>query len=520
MKSRFVRQSLLAATVITISTSILSRLFGYVREAAVAGYFGTSATLDTFVIAFTVPELISFVVFAALPIALIPFLRRSGNEGGQDTPGLFWGGAIAFGVTFAVFSVLIYLFRDSILLWIAPTLDGERLAQGHRIISILAWFVFFRGMEAYFRGWLFASKHFLVPATSSIIINLIILTAIYSLYGTLNILSLAYGWLIGSAVLFLYNGCFACHIVRPMWRSRSGLSAAATLLRLTAVIAVVESIALIYPVVDRLFATRLLGEGQISALRYALFLIHIPTGIFVVSFSLASFPWISDLTVDEELQRLVVLYKRSIRLLLFAMMLVALGVVVFANEILFVAFKRGAFDLLSLELTAPTLTCYALGIVFYSVYLFQMRFYYAHGLYSRLTLLLVSLLALKIGMSALLIGPMEHNGLALATSIAWFCGCVIMTLDLGKRLNISIRELFLPVLQKISISLFCVFLVWQVMLHFWPHDSHGSLWLAFVRLSTMAMVGITTYGVMGNWLKLPEASMLLEYVRTRFAGRK
>jgi putative peptidoglycan lipid II flippase len=483
----------------------------------VAGYFGTSATLDTFIVAFTVPEIISFVVFAALPISLVPFLRRLENDRGQEVSGLFWGGAIAFGVTFAIISLLIYHLRGSILFWIAPTLDGVQSAQGDRIISILAWFVFFRGMESYFRGWLFARKHFLVPATSSIVINFIILAAIYLLYGKLNILSLAYGWLIGSAVLFLYNGSFACRIVRPVWQPGSGLFAAVTLLRVTAVIALIESIALVYPVVDRLFASRLLGEGQISALRYALFLIHIPTGIFVVAFSLATFPWISDLSVDEEQQRLVDLYQRSVRLLLFVMMPVALGVVVFANEILLVAFKRGAFDLSSLELTAPTLMYYALGIVFYSIYLFQMRFYYAHALYLRLTIFLLSLLALKIGMSAVLIGPMEHNGLALATSIAWFSGFTIMTLHLGNRLRISIRELFIPALPRMMVALFCVLPVWLVLIRFWPHDPHDSLWLAFVRLTTMAIIGLTTYGVLGKWLKLPEVDMMLEHVRARLA---
>jgi putative peptidoglycan lipid II flippase len=53
----------MAATLITIGGNILGRLFGFGREAVIAGYFGTSAILDTFILAFTLPELLGMVFF-------------------------------------------------------------------------------------------------------------------------------------------------------------------------------------------------------------------------------------------------------------------------------------------------------------------------------------------------------------------------------------------------------------------------------------------------------------------------
>ena len=120
MASRFLRQSLLAASVISIGTNILGRVLGYVREAAVAGCFGTGADFDTFILAFTVPELVTFIVFAALPMALIPIVRMREASGVAGQSSLFWGGLVLFGSLFAVLSLCAYLFKDNLLLEVSP----------------------------------------------------------------------------------------------------------------------------------------------------------------------------------------------------------------------------------------------------------------------------------------------------------------------------------------------------------------------------------------------------------------
>ena len=140
---------------VTIGTTILSRVFGFAREAVIANLFGTTATLDIFIIAFTIPELITFITFAALPPALIPSLRKSTESGPDRESDIFWNGLFSFVVIFGLLTGLIYVFRSHLMLWLAPTLTAQQLADGERLVTIVAPFVFFRGMEAYFRSWLF-----------------------------------------------------------------------------------------------------------------------------------------------------------------------------------------------------------------------------------------------------------------------------------------------------------------------------------------------------------------------------
>ncbi len=518
MTSKFVRQSLMAASLVTIGTSILSRFFGYAREAVIASYFGTSATLDLFILAFTIPELITFISYAALPTALIPSLRRANVSNRDQESVFFWSGLINMSLLFGGLALLVYLVRGSILNLLAPTLEHDAVTQGRHLMAILAGLIFFRGMESYFRSWLFEKKHFVVPATSTIVLNIVILTTLLGFHGRLEIEALAYGWLMAAIVLFAYNGFFAFLFVKPKIRGRAAPAPISILMKATISIAIVESIALIYPVVDRYLAARFLGEGQIAALRYATFLIHIPTGMFIVAFSQASFPWVSDLSVPDQIERLRKLYTESMRLIFFVMGLVAVGVIIYTNEVVTVAFQRGAFDATSQILTSGPLMYFALGIVFYSIYFFQMKFYYARGAVGRLVRILIGMLAIKIILSLLLVKPMEQNGLALATAFTWFCGAIFMTADLSRTIKVSLRELVFPSLPKVLFCLLVTALFWIGLGKVWIGPPSESLLQLLLRLAGIGVSGIVVYLAMAWILKLPELKQTLDRVLRKFSG--
>ena len=508
----------MAASVVTVGISVLSRFFGYTREALIASYFGTSANLDLFILAFTIPELITFISYAAIPTALIPSLRRSGAKTEDEQSAFFWGGLVNFLMFFGALTAVAYLFRGTILALLAPTLDGEALKQGRHLMAILSGVIFFRGMECYFRGWLFEKKHFIVPATSTILLNIVVISTLFGLHGRLEIEALAYAWLFAAIALFLFNGIFAFILIKPKTRGVAASPPIGILMRATFSIAVVEIIALIYPVVDRYLAAKFLGEGQIAALRYATFLVHIPTSMFIVAFSAATFPWISDLSVPGQADRLRKLYRESIRLIIFVMGMVATGIIIFPSEIVKVAFQRGAFDLTSLNLTSSPLMFFALGIVFYSVYLFQMKFYYARSAIRKLFRILVGMLLIKIVLSLILVKPMEQNGLALATAVTWLFGAVFMTIDLGRAIKITARELFFPSLPKLLICIGFVALFWLGAGWLWPPQPDEALLNLFLHMAAIGVAGIAVYLGIAWLLKVSELKQMVERIQRKLRG--
>jgi len=517
MIPRLGRQTLVAASLVTIGTNVAGRVLGYAREAMIAGYFGTSATLDIFLLAFTIPELITFVAFAAIPTALIPSLKKFSSDQSADDGIILSTSLVLFLLLFGGIAALLYLFRGPILYGFAPELSAEGRQTGERLLAIVSPFVFFRGMEAFFRSWLFERKQFIVPAISGMIVNVVLLVTLVVMYDRFRVDALAYGWLIASAMLAAFNGYFVLKAVRPSLFSRLRFEFVRPLLMFTLAVSIVEGIALLYPVVDRYLAAAFLGEGQIAALRYATFLIHIPTGMFIVAFTQASFPWISDLSVSSERDKLQRLYTRSVRLILFTMGFVAATTLMFPREFVRLAFERGAFDARSLDLTSSPVFYLALGIAFYSVYLFQIKFYYARMTLRRLGVILTVMLVLKIVLSLALVQPMQQNGLALATAITWLVGAVVMTADLGKTLRISLDALISSAGYKIGLSIAVLFIFLWGTARLWTGGPGETLTVLLGRMSVIVIAGGALYCGVAHFLRLEELGQLW---RSLFGGGK
>lgn len=515
MTARLVKQTLVTATLITVGGNVLGRVFGFAREAVLAKYFGTSAVLDTFILAFTLPELVALILFTALPVALIPIVsKRTYNI--TDDSRLFWSGLILFVGCFAVLSAAIYLLRGHILAWLAPGLGQEHAVLGQRLLAILAPYVLFRGLEAYFRSWCFARKHFVAPALSSVIINTVVIASIFLWYDQLHVETLAYGWLAGSAILLVYNAIFAFRLVRPTMRPTFESPWIRRLLGTLGAIALLECFSMVYTVVDRYLASQWLGPGPISALRYASTLISIPGGVLVAAFNIASFPWIADMISCGDSERLKKMYTDSVRLLIFTMSLIAVGILIFSDDIIRVAFMRGAFDNESLLLTTGPFMFYAIGLVFQAVYGFQMRFYYARQALLRLGLILVGMLGVKLVASVLLIGPMGHSGLALATSLARVLGFIAMTIDLARTLDTSHRGLFAKFVPRVVLALAVVAAGWTGVNWLWPSSPDQSLLGLFIRLAFLALAGIAAYAWIGSLLKLQEPRRVIDLLVSQF----
>jgi len=514
LTSKLIKQSLFTASVITVVAGILSRPFGYLREAVIADYFGTSSILETFVLAFTVPELVAAIVFAAVPTALIPALQGSETWRPGSEARLFWRGFAVLAVALGGLSIVVYLLRSEIMIWLAPTLDHDAHELGCQILGIVTLVILFRGLEAYFRGWLHKYKHFLGPALSPFILNATLLVSIFLLYNSLDIAALAVGWLIGTVLLFIYNGLVVWRVVAP--GIGSGETKSQSLwLKLVISVAILEMISLAYPAVDRAIASRCLGDGQIAALRYSFYLTQFPPGLLVVTFSLASFPWISDLSVPSAKEKLLTLYRQSVGLIVFAMLPIVCGMVIFAPEIVKVAFQRGEFDALSTQLTTGPFVAYSIGLLFYSVYIYQMRYYYARKLILRLGIILAVMLAIKVAASLLLVGPLEHRGLALGTSVAWISGLLIMTIDLSRAVGLTLGRGPSLKLARILPAVAVTVGFWLTLRHFWPIASASTAELV-VTLAVHGLVGSLIYFGLSYRLGLEEPRRVLTAVRDRF----
>ncbi len=498
----------------------MGRLLGFAREAYFASYFGTSDIFDVFIIAFTIPELFGMILFSAMPMALIPLIKSGNTDDKNEESHYFWSGLFWFGIGFGILSVLFFIFRQELIFWLAPKLSSEMVNLANDLSGILSVFIFLRGLEIYFRSWCFLKMHFLAPAFSTIIVNLIIICSLVFLFDRFHVKALAYGWVADGAALLLFNGYFAFKVVKPKLNIKIDPVWVAALTRSLLAVTIIECISMSYSLVDRFFAGHYLGTGPISALRYASTLISIPSGVFVAAFNVASFPWIAELLKLNRIEDLGNLYAKTVRALLFFLGFAAMGIGLFAGDIVRIALGRGKFDEVSLALTTMPLVIYAIGITFQAVYTFQMRFYFAARQIFRLGVILSLMLILKLILSAVLVQQLAHEGLALATVCAAVLGFLIMTVDIWKKLKFSFSAKLTTFTIKTLGVMASVAAIWMGLKFLWPSHQSDSMSLLFVRLSLFSLIGLVMLFIFGKFFKHPESQQAIELLSAKFKKRQ
>jgi putative peptidoglycan lipid II flippase len=512
---KFLKQSLITASAITIMANFLSRFFGYFREAINANFFGTSSGMDTFIIAFTVPEIIASVAFMSVPPAIIPLLKNYNQNRDIEESRNFWSGFYLFFIVFLFLSIAVYFFRFQILEFLMPAVDPGAANLAERILTISSGLIFFRGLEVYFRSWLFAKKHFIIPAFSNIILNIVILLCVIFLYDKINIESLAFGWLLASIVIFAINGAYAFKIVNPKLNfeiSRGWINVA---VKSIFAVCIIEFMASLFLIIDRYLAANYLGIGELAGLRYAFIIIALPVGVISASYNIASFPWISDMIRREDLENIKSLLKKSMNFLFFIMGFIAIFVFIFPEEIVTLAFQRGKFTGDSLSLTSLPLKYYAIGLLFHSLYIFLIRFYYAKGKMMRLGVILFLVLFIKFAGSIILLKPLENSGLALATSIARIFGFVMIAIDMKKEIGVSLFSMITGSAFKIGSILLLSVLFFVGIKNFFPFHGDGGFIPGFVHLSLLFGGGSLLVLVVGYWINIEEIRYFVNLLKRK-----
>ena len=109
--------------------------------------------------------------------------------------------------------------------------------------------------------------------------------------------------------------------------------------------------------------------------------------------------------------------------------------IILANPIVRLAFERGAFDSIATQMTVGALVFYSVGLVGTSTKLMLNNVYYS--LQDTKTPMINSIIAviINVAFNFILIKPMAHKGLALATSISAIVTSIILLYGLRKRLG-------------------------------------------------------------------------------------
>jgi len=505
------------------SATLLSRIFGLVRDVVLAWFFGAGLVSDAFFVAFRIPNLLRR-LFAegSLSIAFIPvFTEYLTNQSREEAFQMARSAVRLLSILLAVVVVIGILLAPLIVRIIAPGFSDspEKFILTVTLTRIMFPYIFLISLVALSMGILNVLGHFAAPALAPVLLNIAIICSVFLISPHMGdpVTGLAIGVLIGGVLQLMLQMPFLIKKGFYFWQKATlyhpGLKRVGILMIPAVFGAAVYQINIL---VDTFLAS-LLADGSISYLYYADRLVQFPLGIFAIATATAVLPSLSRQAAEQDLSAFRDTFSYAMKLVFFIIIPSMVGLIVLREPIIALLFKRGAFDAETTRLTAYALLYYAVGLwAFSAVRIIVNAFYALQDTKTPVRMAVISVIA-KIILSVILMQWLAHGGLALSTSLASMLNFGLLIQALRKKLGvIGWRSISASVFKTTICSLVMGAMVWSLALFIIPSEG-ATLTGLFFGLMGSILAGLVCYGAFSFFLKSPELKKVLALLFNRRA---
>jgi putative peptidoglycan lipid II flippase len=509
-----------AAGVVGAAT-MASRVFGFLRDMVVASLFGASIATDAFFVAFRIPNLLRRLLGeGSLTVSFVPvFTEYLKNKSHRDALDL---ASIAFTIlsmVLVVVSVLGVLLSPLVVTVMAPGFRDmpEQYRLAVFLTRLMFPYIFFISLVALCMGILNSLRHFAVPALSPVVLNIAMILCAVLLHERFAepIVALAVGVLIGGLLQLVMQWPI---LVRMGVRLRfnfafrhPGIRAMGVLLLPTLLGSAVYQINIFLGTI----LASLLPKGSVSYLYYADRIVELPLGVFAIAVGTASLPSFSTQVANGDTSGLKRTIAFSLRLILFVTIPATVALLTLRVPILSVLFERGAFSASSTLLTAQALLCYTLGLWAFSVIrVIDAAFFAIQDRRSPLKAAVVALVA-NFGLSVVLMFPLKHAGIALATSIATAINVIMLAVILKRKIGPVLDADFYRAVSRIGLASLWMWLAIILAGRVVPWDGVAPWGARALHLAAAMAAGGVVFLAAARWLRLPEFMTIWEGVQRK-----
>lgn len=514
----------LAAGSVSAAT-LISRILGFIRDMVIANLFGALAAADAFFVAFRIPNLLRrFTAEGALTAAFVPVFSEL-----RERHGLARAFAMANNLV-SLMAVLLMavtaagiVFAPWVVRVIAPgfTADPAVFELTALLTAVMFPYILLISLAALFMATLNSMGRFFVPAAAPALLNVAIIGCAFALKDVFAqpAMALAVGVLIGGALqLAAQWGTLAAmgYRFRPDFSLRHGDTLKVGALMVPAALGMAA--AEVNILIGTLLAT-LLPQGSVSYLYYANRVAEFPLGIFGAAVGVAALPAMSGVTARGEGDgKLIELMSHAFRLTLFVCAPASAGLIALAGPICNALFERGAFDAAAREGTAAALVMFGAGVIAFAGVKALVAAFYALKDTATPARVASWLIILNVALGLLLMGPLAHAGLALASSLTSWLNVLALFFLLRRRVGfVDGRRIMSSGGKMIVASAVMGLAVWGYAGAFYRYDA-PTMERVFHLLAAIAL-GVALYAGAALAMGLPEAAAVKERVRRRFGGR-
>ncbi|MCB0272677.1 MAG: murein biosynthesis integral membrane protein MurJ [Bdellovibrionales bacterium] len=494
--------------------TMISRVFGLIRDQMFAAMIGAGFFADCFVIAYRIPNLFrDLLAEGALSNAFVPTLTRTIH---QDSPKQ--GMALVsklMGLLIMVVGTIVVLgiyFAPEVVRFTAPGFaDIAGKAELTTLLTrIMFPFLFFVSLGAVMMGIHHAHQSFTYPSIAPILFNFLsIAGGVFIYFGDYKNETAVIIWAVGTLL-----GGLAQWWVQVPPLVRSGRVPLPSFKKVFANKRVREMLFLMGPAVIALSGAQinilvntilasLLEEGAPSWLSYAFRLMQLPIGIFGVAIGVVALAQASKDVSQNNTQAFHQNINQAMKLNWLLTIPCAVGLWVMAEPIIALLFERGAFTPFDTIMTAKAIQFFALGLPFYAGVKVKGPIFFTHKLANIPMTASLTGIAINILFSVLFYKTLGHWGLALGTSLGMFVNFTLLTLYFSIKFGGYENKTSIVFFAKVTlISAFMGFVVFLISHYVFTSTQPSELYkLLHVSITLLAaiFVYILLVKLLGIW---------------------
>jgi putative peptidoglycan lipid II flippase len=414
--------------------TLSSRILGFIRDLVLAHVFGANAMTDAFFVAFKIPNFLRR-LFAegAFATAFVPVLTEYKTQRGRGelrdfidhvagSLGLVLLIVSAVGVVAAPLIVGLFAFG-----WVMGE-QQVKLDLATQMLRLTFPYLFFISLTAFAGGIMNAWNRFAVPAFTPVLLNLSLIGCALWLSPVMQepVIALAWGVLLAGITQFVFQLPFLGKLdLMPRPKPRFSDPGVRRILRLMVPALFAVSVTQINLLLDTVLASTLV-TGSISWLYYSDRLMEFPQGVLGVALGTVLLPKLSRERAAESPEEFTRTLDWGLRMALIFGLPAAVGLALLAGPMISTLFQSAVFTAEDVLMARRSLVAYSLGLLAFIAIKVLAPAYYARQ--DTRTPVRIGVIAMLTNMvlNIVLIFPLQHAGLALATSLAAYLNAYLL----------------------------------------------------------------------------------------------
>lgn len=355
-------------------------VLGMAMQVVVAAKFGATAAVDAYTVGLSIPHLFGdFLTGGMVFLAFVPVFIEYRTRNGEEEAWKIARTVLWILVAALVLATLLYsLFAPFVVSVLAPGLTVETKGLAASLAREMSILLLIFGLVVHTRAIFHSYQNFLVPAVASFLFPAVAIASIVAFSSNMGVHSLALGVVGGGLFHLLAQLVVLTRRKRKYMLGSLDFRHPGVLRVGMLVVPLFWSglVSQINQLVTRFLASTL-EEGSIAALGFANQVITMPLALIGGSVGSAIFPAVSRYAATDNFLHLKETVSKGMRMILFIMVPVVVGLISLRVSIVRLLFERGQFVKKATNLTAEALLYYAVGVVCMAGTLILVRVFYS-----------------------------------------------------------------------------------------------------------------------------------------------